>query len=101
MSFRLCLFALLMGPFVSSAAFAQDTSYGESSGVIQMFIGILNDYVGGAANLLFSIFFFDFGLDLPLIIIVLTGGGYLLLVLFWLAYVKGIQAFAQCDSRAV
>ena len=75
MSFRLCLFALLMGPFVSSAAFAQDTSYGESSGVIQMFIGILNDYVGGAANLLFSIFFFDFGMGLPLIIIVLVGGG--------------------------
>ena len=75
MSFRLCLFTLLMGPFVSSAAFAQDASYGESPGVIQMFIDVLNDYVGGAANVLFSIFFFDFGLGLPLIIIVLTGGG--------------------------
>ena len=57
MSFRFCLFALLMGPFVSSAAFAQEALSSESPGVIQMVINALNDYVGGAAHFLFSIFF--------------------------------------------
>ncbi len=75
MSFRLCLFALLMGLFVSSSAFAQEALSSESPGVIQMVINALNDYVGGAANFLFSIFFFDFGTGLPLIIVVLVGGG--------------------------
>ncbi len=68
-------FAWVLGLFVVGYAFAQEASSGESDGAIQMFIGILNDYVGGAANLLFSIFFYDFGLGLPLIIIVLVGGG--------------------------
>ena len=67
--------AWVLGLFVVGYAFAQDASSGESDGAIQMFIGILNDYVGGAANFLFSFFFFDFGLGLPLIIIVLIGGG--------------------------
>ena len=75
MSFRFYLYALLMGPFVSSAAFAQEALSSESPGVIQMVINALNDYVGGAAHFLFSIFFFDFGTGLPLIIIVLVGGG--------------------------
>ena len=96
-----CWFAWLLSLFVSSAAFAQDASYGESSGVIQMFIGILNDYVGGAANLLFSIFFFDFGSGLAIDHYCAGRWWRLLLFLFWLDYVSRIQTFAQCDSRAV
>ena len=68
-------FAWLLGLFVVGYAFAQEAASGESDGGIQMFIGALNEHLGAAANFLFSIFFFDFGLGLPLIVIVLVGGG--------------------------
>ena len=72
---KFCLFTVLLGLFVAGYAFAQEASSGESDGAIQIFIAALNEHLGAAANFLFSVFFFDFGLNLPLIIIVLTGGG--------------------------
>ena len=72
---KFCLFAVLLGLFMAGYAFAQGSASGESDGAIQIFIAALNEHLGAAANFLFSIFFFDFGLGLPLIVIVLTGGG--------------------------
>ncbi len=72
---KFCLFTVLLGLFVAGYAFAQASSSGESDGAIQIFIAALNEHLGAAANFLFSVFFFDFGMGLPLIVIVLTGGG--------------------------
>ncbi len=72
---KFCLFTVLLGLFVVGYAFAQEASSGESDGAIQIFISALNEHLGAAANFLFSVFFFDFGLGLPLIVIVLVGGG--------------------------
>ena len=69
------LFACFVGPLWVAPVFAQETSSGESFGVIQMLIDALNEHLGAAANFLFSVFFFDFGLGVPLIILVLVGGG--------------------------
>ena len=100
MSLRYYLFALLMGLFVSSSAFAQEALSSEAPGVIQLVINALNDYVGGAANFLFSVF--------SLILVracidhyCVGRWWYLLLFLFWLDYAARIQAFAQRDSRTV
>ena len=72
---KFCLFTVLLGLFMVGYAFAQGAASGESDGAIQIFIAALNEHLGAAANFLFSVFFFDFGLGLPLIVIVLTGGG--------------------------
>ncbi|MCY3683450.1 MAG: alanine/glycine:cation symporter family protein [Gemmatimonadetes bacterium] len=72
---KFCLFTVLLGLFMAGYAFAQGAASGESDGAIQIFIAALNEHLGAAANFLFSVFFFDFGLGLPLIVIVLTGGG--------------------------
>ena len=72
---KFCLFTVLLGLFVAGYAFAQEASSGESDGAIQIFIAALNEHLGAAANFLFSVFFFDFGMGLPLIVIVLVGGG--------------------------
>ena len=75
MFFRCSRFAFPMGLFLSRDAFAQEALAGESSGAIQMVIDVLNAGLSAITNFLSSIIFFDFGLGIPLVIIVLVGGG--------------------------
>ncbi len=73
MSFKFSLLALLLGPFVSGAAFAQKTQ-GQNGWLLAQ-LDAFEAHMGAAANFLFSVFFYDFGLGIPLIIFVLVGGG--------------------------
>ncbi|MBT4136409.1 MAG: alanine:cation symporter family protein [Candidatus Latescibacteria bacterium] len=59
--------------FLSHPAFAQEET--PSQGWIEQQIDALGEHMGAAANFLFSIFFYDFGSGIPLIIAVLVGGG--------------------------
>lgn len=67
--FLFLLFTLLLSPPV----FAQDET--PSRGWIGQQVDALGEHMGAAANFLFSIFFYDFGSGIPLIIVVLVGGG--------------------------
>ena len=72
---KLSLLALLIGPFASSVALAQETAEPESPSWLFGQLSAFEAHMGAAAGFLFSVFFYDFELGIPLIIIVLVGGG--------------------------
>lgn len=81
---KLSLLASLMGSFLFGSVFAQETvdsafaqtaDAQESPNGLLGQLSALEEHMGAAAGFLFSVFFYDFGLGIPLIIIVLVGGG--------------------------
>ena len=68
-------FVWVLGLFVVGYAFAQEASSGESPGGIKVFTTALNEHLGTAVAFLANILFQDFGTDIPLIVVILFGGG--------------------------
>jgi AGCS family alanine or glycine:cation symporter len=84
--FIFTLVTLLIGQPI----FAQDTP-APSSGWINQQIDALGNHMGAAANFLFTIFFYDFGLKIPLIIIILVGGGIYYTFYFGFLPIRGFK----------
>ena len=72
---KFSLLALLIGPFVAGSVFAQEIAEPESPNWLLAQLSAFEEHMGAAASFLFSVFFYDFGLGIPLIIVVLVGGG--------------------------
>ena len=68
------LFVWILGLVWVSPVVAQETS-GEAAGGMSSITSALNDHLGTVVGFLASILFQDFGTGVPLIIIVLVGGG--------------------------
>jgi len=81
--------ATLLVLLASTPLFAQETK--PSPGWIGQQVDALGEHMGAAANFLFTIFFYDFGLGIPLIIIVLVGGGVYYSFFFGWLTIKGFK----------
>ncbi len=72
---RFLLLALLIGSFLFGSVFTQEASAGESPEGIEALTTALNEYLGTVVGFLANILFQDFGTSIPLIVVILFGGG--------------------------